>query len=124
MPIFYALVARKAAAGPVVLAEFTARSGNFATVTRMVLAKIADKPRMSYVYDECAAARAGALGRTPRYAGMGLLWRAFVFSAEQSRCRAGFRLGWRRPRARRALNSALDRHATKGRRAARAAARS
>lgn len=49
MPIFYALVAR----GKTVLAEFTARSGNFPTVTRVLLGKIGDADaKMSYIYDE------------------------------------------------------------------------
>ena len=50
MPIFYALVAR----GKTVLAEFTARSGNFPTVTRVLLGKIneATDAKMSYMYDE------------------------------------------------------------------------
>ncbi len=48
MPIFYAVTARR----QTVLAEYTARSGNFPTVTRVLLAKIADgDARMSYVYD-------------------------------------------------------------------------
>uniref|UniRef100_H3HDS6 Bromo domain-containing protein n=1 Tax=Phytophthora ramorum TaxID=164328 RepID=H3HDS6_PHYRM len=48
MPIVYALVSRE----KTVLAEYTATSGNFPTVTRVLLAKIpvADG-RMSYVYD-------------------------------------------------------------------------
>ena len=37
MPLFYALVAR----GTVVLSEHTPRSGNFSTVTRVLLGKIA-----------------------------------------------------------------------------------
>ncbi len=49
MPVFYALVARKS----VVLAEYTGRSGNFPTVTRMLLGKITDgDQKMSYVYDK------------------------------------------------------------------------
>lgn len=50
MPIFYGLVAR----GTVVLAEHTARSGNFPTVTRVLLGKIspAADSKMSYIYDE------------------------------------------------------------------------
>jgi vesicle-associated membrane protein 7 len=48
MPIIYALVAR----GTCVLAEYTATSGNFATITRRLLEKIPeDAERMSYVYD-------------------------------------------------------------------------
>lgn len=50
MPIFYALIAR---GKNVVLAEFTARTGNFATVTRVLLGKIgAEDAKMSYVYDK------------------------------------------------------------------------
>ena len=46
--IVYALVAR----GKVVLAEFTATSGNFPTVTRQLLEKIPPRDgKMSYVYD-------------------------------------------------------------------------
>jgi vesicle-associated membrane protein 7 len=50
MPIFYALVAR----GTIVLAEHTARSGNFPTVTRVLLGKISPNAdaKMSYIYDE------------------------------------------------------------------------
>jgi hypothetical protein len=49
MPILYALIARKKA----VLAEFTSSSGNFPTVTRVLLAKIPENDsRMSYVYDK------------------------------------------------------------------------
>jgi hypothetical protein len=49
MPIFYALVARR----QTVLAEYTARSGNFPTVTRVLLTKIGDgDSKMSYVYDK------------------------------------------------------------------------
>lgn len=49
MPIFYALVARR----QTVLAEFTARSGNFPTITRVLLGKITDgDQKMSYVYDK------------------------------------------------------------------------
>ena len=48
--IVYALVAR----GKVVLAEFTATSGNFPTVTRQLLEKIPPRDgKMSYVYDRC-----------------------------------------------------------------------
>eukprot|EP00605_Chrysophyceae_sp_TOSAG23-4_P002517 GSChrysophyteH1.ASY1.ANO1.2782.1 assembled CDS len=47
--IVYALVARKR----VVLAEHTSSSGNFPTVTRVLLAKIPDGDgKMSYVYDQ------------------------------------------------------------------------
>eukprot|EP00511_Aplanochytrium_stocchinoi_P004016 CAMPEP_0204833980 /NCGR_PEP_ID=MMETSP1346-20131115/18455_1 /ASSEMBLY_ACC=CAM_ASM_000771 /TAXON_ID=215587 /ORGANISM="Aplanochytrium stocchinoi, Strain GSBS06" /LENGTH=201 /DNA_ID=CAMNT_0051966947 /DNA_START=179 /DNA_END=781 /DNA_ORIENTATION=- len=46
--IVYSLVAR----GKTVLAEYTATSGNFPTVTRVLLAKIpAQDGKMSYVYD-------------------------------------------------------------------------
>ena len=49
MTIVYALVARKR----VVLAEHTSSSGNFPTVTRVLLAKIPDQDgKMSYVYDQ------------------------------------------------------------------------
>lgn len=49
-PQVYALVARE----KTVLAEFTASSGNFPTVTRVLLAKIPPADgRMSYVYDKC-----------------------------------------------------------------------
>ena len=49
MPILYSLVARQKA----VLAEFTSSSGNFPTVTRVLLAKIPDSDsKMSYVYDK------------------------------------------------------------------------
>lgn len=45
----YALVARE----KTVLAEYTATSGNFPTVTRVLLAKIPPSDgRMSYVYDK------------------------------------------------------------------------
>ncbi|KAE9045070.1 hypothetical protein PR003_g11233 [Phytophthora rubi] len=48
MPIVYALVSRE----KTVLAEYTATSGNFPTVTRVLLAKIPPADgRMSYVYD-------------------------------------------------------------------------
>ena len=48
MPIIYSLVAR----GKTVLAEQQARSGNFPTITRMLLSRISgDDQRMSYVYD-------------------------------------------------------------------------
>ena len=46
--IVYAVIARQKA----VLAEFTMTSGNFPTVTRVLLSKIQDKDsKMSYVYD-------------------------------------------------------------------------
>ena len=49
MPILYALVARK----KVVLAEYTASTGNFPTVTRVLLSKIPEQDsKMSYVYDK------------------------------------------------------------------------
>jgi vesicle-associated membrane protein 7 len=50
MPIFYALVAR----GTIVLTEHTPRSGNFTTVTRVLLSKInpASDSKMSYIYDD------------------------------------------------------------------------
>lgn len=49
MPILYALVARRKA----VLAEYTSSTGNFPTVTRVILAKIPDHDsKMSYVYDK------------------------------------------------------------------------
>jgi hypothetical protein len=49
MPIFYALVAR----GKTVLVEHTSRSGNFPTVTRVLLSKIGgEDAKMSYVYDK------------------------------------------------------------------------
>uniref|UniRef100_K3WXG3 V-SNARE coiled-coil homology domain-containing protein n=1 Tax=Globisporangium ultimum (strain ATCC 200006 / CBS 805.95 / DAOM BR144) TaxID=431595 RepID=K3WXG3_GLOUD len=49
MPIVYALVSRE----KTVLAEYTASSGNFPTVTRVLLAKIpSNDGRMSYVYDK------------------------------------------------------------------------
>ncbi|KAJ1453214.1 synaptobrevin-domain-containing protein [Pelagophyceae sp. CCMP2097] len=49
MTILYALVAR----GSTVLAEFTFTSGNFPTITRVLLGKIPeDDGKMSYVYDE------------------------------------------------------------------------
>ena len=48
----YALVSR----GKEVLAEFTAASGNFPTVTRLLLGKIGTQDgKMSYVYDQCGA---------------------------------------------------------------------
>ena len=48
MPLFYALIAR---GKNVVLCEYTARTGNFATVTRVLLGKIgAEDAKMSYVY--------------------------------------------------------------------------
>jgi hypothetical protein len=49
MTIVYALVARK----KVVLAEYTSSSGNFPTVTRVLLSKIPEEDgKMSYVYDK------------------------------------------------------------------------
>ena len=49
MPIVYALIARKKS----VLAEYTASSGNFPTVTRVLLSKIPEQDsKMSYVYDK------------------------------------------------------------------------
>ena len=49
MPILYALIARQKS----VLAEYTSSSGNFPTVTRVLLAKIPpdNDSKMSYVYD-------------------------------------------------------------------------
>lgn len=47
--ILYSLIAR----GKTVLAEFTFTSGNFPTITRLLLGKITDREgKMSYVYDE------------------------------------------------------------------------
>lgn len=49
MPVVYALIAR----GKTVLAEYTATSGNFPTVTRVLLSKIpTENSKMSYVYDK------------------------------------------------------------------------
>jgi len=49
MTILYALVAR----GQTVLAEYTFTSGNFPTITRVLLGKIVDEDgKMSYVYDQ------------------------------------------------------------------------
>jgi vesicle-associated membrane protein 7 len=49
MTILYALVAR----GKTVLAEYTFTSGNFPTITRVLLGKIPDEDgKMSYVYDQ------------------------------------------------------------------------
>jgi hypothetical protein len=49
MPVFYALVARRST----VLAEFTGRSGNFPTITRVLLGKVTtEDQKMSYVYDK------------------------------------------------------------------------
>jgi len=49
MTILYALVSR----GKTVLAEHTSVSGNFPTITRVLLAKIGDTDgKMSYVYDQ------------------------------------------------------------------------
>ena len=48
MPIVYALISRRKD----VMAEYTASSGNFPTVTRVLLSKIPDSDsKMSYVYD-------------------------------------------------------------------------
>ena len=68
MPLFYALIAR---GKNVVLAEYTARTGNFATVTRVLLGKIgAEDAKMSYVYGaweaeggRCGVGCAGGLAR-------------------------------------------------------------
>ena len=50
--ILFTLIARK----KTVLAEYTPRAGNFTTLTRVILSKIADASstpaRMSYNYDE------------------------------------------------------------------------
>lgn len=49
MTILYGLIAR----GKTVLAEYTSTSGNFPTITRVLLGKIEDKDmKMSYVYDQ------------------------------------------------------------------------
>eukprot|EP01038_Epipyxis_sp_PR26KG_P007597 gene7597-10346_t len=49
MTILYALVAR----GKTVLSEYTFTSGNFPTITRVLLGKIQDEDgKMSYVYDQ------------------------------------------------------------------------
>jgi vesicle-associated membrane protein 7 len=49
MTILYALVSR----GKTVLAEYSSASGNFPTITRVLLAKIGDNNgKMSYVYDQ------------------------------------------------------------------------
>uniref|UniRef100_A0A7S2UV86 V-SNARE coiled-coil homology domain-containing protein n=1 Tax=Fibrocapsa japonica TaxID=94617 RepID=A0A7S2UV86_9STRA len=49
MAILYALISR----GKVVLAEYTWTSGNFPTITRVLLAKIpSSDAKMSYVYDQ------------------------------------------------------------------------
>jgi len=49
MTILYALVAR----GKTVLAEYTFTSGNFPTITRLILGKIGEQDgKMSYVYDQ------------------------------------------------------------------------
>jgi len=48
MPVIYALVARN----KTVLVDQQARSGNFPTITRMLLARIGpEDQKMSYVYD-------------------------------------------------------------------------
>lgn len=50
MPILHALIARKTT----VLAEYTASSGNFPTVTRVLLNKLGTRDtRVSYAYDGC-----------------------------------------------------------------------
>jgi vesicle-associated membrane protein 7 len=50
----YALVAR----GKTVLAEYTFTSGNFPTITRVLLGKIPEQDgKMSYVYDQCVCTR-------------------------------------------------------------------
>lgn len=52
MPIVYALISR----GKTVLAEYTSTSGNFPTVTRVLLSKIpTENSKMSYVYDKWVA---------------------------------------------------------------------
>ena len=49
MPLIYAFVARRTT----VLAEFTSTSGNFPTITRVLLGKIPEEDgKMSYVYDQ------------------------------------------------------------------------
>lgn len=49
MTILYSLIARN----KTVLAEYTCTSGNFPTITRVLLGKIADEDaKMSYVYDQ------------------------------------------------------------------------
>lgn len=49
MTIVYSLISR----GKTVLAEFTSTSGNFPTITRVLLGKIPDEDgKMSYVYDQ------------------------------------------------------------------------
>ncbi len=55
MPIIYSLVAR----GATVLAEHAAATGNFITVSRLILDKIADTQggKMSYTYDRCTIIR-------------------------------------------------------------------
>jgi vesicle-associated membrane protein 7 len=52
MPILYALVSR----GEIVLAEYTSKSGNFPTITRVLLGKIKSSAngKMSYIYDQYA----------------------------------------------------------------------
>mmetsp|Transcript_4812 Transcript_4812/g.7286 ORF Transcript_4812/g.7286 Transcript_4812/m.7286 type:complete len:221 (+) Transcript_4812:23-685(+) len=50
MPILYSLISR----GKIVLAEYTAKSGNFPKITRILLGKIStnENCKMSYVYDK------------------------------------------------------------------------
>lgn len=49
MPILYALISR----GKTVLAEYTSNTGNFPTVTRVLLSKISSEDtKMSYIYDK------------------------------------------------------------------------
>lgn len=91
MPIFYALVARKTT----VLTEFTGRSGNFPTVTRMLLGKITDgDQKMSYVYDKCVAAQGRAVEATDGCASGTLDFPCIVFPPLQLRvslhCRARY----------------------------------
>lgn len=62
--ILYALIARNKD----VLAEYTPQSGNFTTVTLMLLNKFpGEDGKMSYLYDRCdaAGARGAALARRP-----------------------------------------------------------
>lgn len=62
--ILYALIARNKD----VLAEYTPQSGNFTTVTLMLLNKFpGEDGKMSYLYDRCACrARAGSRGAAAR----------------------------------------------------------
>jgi vesicle-associated membrane protein 7 len=49
MPIIYALVAK----GPMILAEYTPNTGNFAQVTKKILEKIKpEEGRMTFLYDQ------------------------------------------------------------------------